>query len=231
MGKYEVEQVGPEEMYVNWKQEMDCVTGEIIIMGNDRLDEHVGDKLNRVFDSVIRDRHAGGVYQMVGEYLDAWEDGETKVSFREFIQLDDPAATGAGDDKAWAHVVELAEERRNDTDLIAAVLTAYTGVDYVGGVIRGCSQSDWNILWHPKEWCHDLKTSVSNLYWGEVEEWLCRDTETDDVTGYVLYDPYMSWDTKKEHLRAAFSLPDGEPVTWKWHKGYRKVQEFNEEVD
>ncbi len=78
-------------------------------------------------------------------------------------------------------------------DFTAALLSIYTGSDWEWAKISGCCQSDWNIIYYPKEKYTDEDIKMFETgYINTGTEWIIHDGDyipetLDDICGYSMY--------------------------------------------
>ena len=102
---------------------------------------------------------------------------------------------------------------------IVRFLTKKTGKEYVWTTIRGCSQSDWNVLYYPKnEFSKGWIREIEAFYFGEINEYIDEDNCSWQV-------PY--YEEQKEYLSQQTGI-DVDNIIIKEFVGYKKTPIYKE---
>ena len=111
-------------------------------------------------------------------------------------------------------------------DDIAEFLSKKTGKEYVWTSISGCCQSDWNIIYYPKEeFTNEHIAEIEAFYFGMYDEYVKLEEE-DDLYDYSVFIPYYVRD-KKQYI-AEWTGYETKDITLREFKGYEKIPIYEE---
>lgn len=102
---------------------------------------------------------------------------------------------------------------------IVKFLTEKTGKEYVWATINGCCQSDWNVVYYPKEeFSKEWLREIEAFYFGEINEYI-------DEDGCSLQVPY--YEDQKKYIAEYTGCPKESIVILKF-TGYQKIPLYKE---
>lgn len=142
-----------------------------------------------------------------------------------------PRDNGAGYTRAERlRIVDLAREYTYNMDFYTAdlalleALEIVTGEKYERATIRGCCQSDWNIMVYPAEYGDEWRDAFEAEYFNTGEEWRIDDGSGDE---YYFYSHHWNDDGKRAEIAAAAGCKP-EDVELYAFSGWTRTPEYRE---